>query len=60
VHGVHNYHPRHLIQALEFVMANKSRFPFAELVDGCYGLDQVTQAMSDAANQRVLRAAIVP
>ena len=60
VHGVHNYHPRHLIQALEFVMANKSRFPFAELVDGRYGLDQVTQAMSDAANQRVLRAAIVP
>ena len=41
-------------------MANKSRFPFAELVDGRYGLDQVTQAMSDAANQRVLRAAIVP
>jgi threonine dehydrogenase-like Zn-dependent dehydrogenase len=58
--GVHNYHPRHLIQALEFVMTKKSRFPFAEVVDGRYSLDQVTQAMSDAAAQRVVRAAIVP
>ena len=58
--GVHNYHPRHLIEALEFVLTNKARFPFAELVDGIYSLDQVTQAMSDASAQRVLRAAIVP
>jgi threonine dehydrogenase-like Zn-dependent dehydrogenase len=58
--GVHNYHPRHLIEALDFVMKNKSVFPFAELVDGQYSLDDVTQAMSDASSQRVLRAAIVP
>lgn len=58
--GVHNYHPRHLIEALEFVQSNKSRFPFAELVDARYSLDQVTQAMADASSQRVLRAAIVP
>ena len=58
--GVHNYHPRHLMEALEFVTTNKERYPFAELVDGIYSLDQVTQAMSDAAQQRVLRAAIVP
>lgn len=58
--GVHNYHPRHLIEALEFVLANKVRFPFADLVDGFYSLEQVTQAMSDASAQRVLRAAIVP
>jgi threonine dehydrogenase-like Zn-dependent dehydrogenase len=58
--GVHNYHPRHLIEALDFVLANKNRFPFSELVDACYSLDQVTQAMADASSQRVLRAAIVP
>jgi putative phosphonate catabolism associated alcohol dehydrogenase len=58
--GVHNYHPRHLIEALDFVMQNKSLYPFAELVDGQYTLDEVTQAMSDASSQRVLRAAIVP
>jgi putative phosphonate catabolism associated alcohol dehydrogenase len=58
--GVHNYHPRHLIQALDFVLTNRTRFPFDSLVDARYGLDQVTQAMHDAAQRRVLRAAIVP
>ena len=58
--GVHNYHPRHLIQALDFVLANRKRFPFHDLVDGKYKLEQVGQAMKDAAERKVLRAAIVP
>ena len=58
--GVHNYHPRHLIEALDFVVKYKTIYPFAELVEGQYALDDVTQAMSDASSQRVLRAAIVP
>jgi alcohol dehydrogenase len=58
--GVHNYHPRHLIQALDFVVANRSRFAFGDLVDGKYSLAQVDQAMKDAAERKVLRAAIVP
>lgn len=60
VRGVHNYHPRNLIEALDFVVANRARFPFHELVDGRYPLDRVGAAMADAAAQRVLRAAIVP
>ena len=58
--GVHNYHPRHLIEALDFVIVNRHRFPFKDLVDGVYGLDQVGQAMKDAEDRKVLRAAIVP
>ena len=58
--GVHNYHPRHLIQALDFVHVNRKRFPFHALVDGKYKLEQVGQAMQDAADRKVLRAAIVP
>ena len=58
--GVHNYHPRHLIQALDFVHVNRKRFPFHDLVDGRYKLEQVGQAMQDAADRKVLRAAIVP
>lgn len=58
--GVHNYHPRHLVEALDFVVAQRHRFPFAELVDGVYPLDRVGEAMADAAARRVLRAAIVP
>lgn len=58
--GVHNYHPRNLVEALDFVVSNRSRFPFHDLVDGKYGLDEVDKAMRDAAEYRVLRAAIIP
>jgi putative phosphonate catabolism associated alcohol dehydrogenase len=58
--GVHNYHPRNLAEALDFVLANRKRYPFHDLVDGKYRLDEVGTAMQDAADRRVLRAAIVP
>lgn len=58
--GVHNYHPRHLVQALDFVHANRGRYPFHELVDGRYRLEEAGRAMKDAEERRVLRAAIVP
>ena len=58
--GVHNYHPRNLIEALDFVTANRRRFPFHDLVDAKYPLDRINDAIADAAARRVLRAAIVP
>jgi putative phosphonate catabolism associated alcohol dehydrogenase len=58
--GAHNYHPRHLVQALDFVLSQRDRFPFAELVDGRYALEEIDRAFADAAACRVLRAAIVP
>jgi putative phosphonate catabolism associated alcohol dehydrogenase len=58
--GVHNYHPRNLVEALDFVHANRKRFPFHELVDGKYRLEDLGRAMKDAEERKVLRAAIVP
>ena len=58
--GIHNYHPRHLIQALDFVMANRDRFPFKEIVDSRFSLDELDEAFEKAANHQVLRAAVVP
>jgi len=58
--GVHNYHPRHLIQALDFVVANRTRFPFKDLVDSKFSLDQLNEAFTKAAERSVLRAAIIP
>ena len=58
--GVHNYHPRNLVEALDFVLANRGRYPFHDLVDGKYPLTRVGDAINDAAARRVLRAAIVP
>jgi len=58
--GIHNYHPRHLVQALDFVMGNRDRFPFKEIVDSKFSLEQLDEAFAKAADHTVLRAAIVP
>ena len=58
--GIHNYHPRHLIQALDFVVANRGRFPFKEIVDSKFGLEDLGEAFERASERSVLRAAIVP
>lgn len=58
--GIHNYHPRHLIQALDFVMGNRHRFPFKDIVDSKFALDDLGEAFRRASERSVLRAAIVP
>ena len=60
IRGVHNYHPRHLIQALDFVMNNRERFPFEAMVDAKFPLDRLDEAFARAIDRSVLRAAIVP
>ena len=58
--GIHNYHPRHLVQALDFVVANRERFPFVEIVDSTFKLEELDEAFRRASERSVLRAAIVP
>ncbi len=58
--GIHNYHPRHLIQALDFVVANRERFPFKDIVDSKFKLDDLNDAFKRASERTVLRAAVVP
>ncbi len=58
--GIHNYHPRHLIQALDFVMTNRSRFPFKSIVDSKFQLKDLQEAFRKASERTVLRAAVVP
>jgi threonine dehydrogenase-like Zn-dependent dehydrogenase len=58
--GIHNYHPRHLIQALDFVMANRALFPFKSIVDSKFALKDLDVAFKKASERTVLRAAIVP
>jgi len=58
--GIHNYHPRHLIQALEFVVANRQRFPFKAIVDSTFKLEDLNEAFKRASERSVLRAAVVP
>jgi hypothetical protein len=41
-------------------MENRDRFPFADIVDSKFSLDQLDEAFARAGQNDVLRAAIVP
>jgi putative phosphonate catabolism associated alcohol dehydrogenase len=60
VRGVHNYMPRHLIQAAEFVTAHRTRLPLGDLVDVVVPLDEAQTALRLAAERRALRPAVRP
>ena len=58
--GVHNYHPKHLVEALNFVNQNQSKYPLKQLVDAQYPLQNLDIAFDDMSERQVIRAAIVP
>ena len=60
ISGVHNYHPRHLVQALDFVDRHRSTYPLGQLVDGRFALADLDVAFKSAAERQVVRAAVVP
>ena len=60
VTGVHNYRPPHLEAAVHFLARHHHRYPFAELVAGGYGLDQIDAAVRAASTMPALRQAIIP
>ena len=60
IKGVHHYHPRHLVQALDFVERYRATFPFKQLVDGRFALRDLDLAFKSAVERRVVRAAVIP
>ena len=56
--GVHNYHPRHLARALDFVARHRDTVPLAELVSREVPLDRIDDAFGQAAAHRGVRTAI--
>ncbi|MFE4633481.1 zinc-binding dehydrogenase [Streptomyces sp. NPDC056773] len=58
--GVHNYQPADLLRAVEFLAAHHGSFPFAELVEGRYGLDEVGAAFEAARRRGAPRQAVLP
>jgi putative phosphonate catabolism associated alcohol dehydrogenase len=61
VRGVHNYAPRHLEQAVRFLAATWSRYPFAEQVGLTFSLSSVDEALGAAASPASPpRVALIP
>ena len=58
--GIHNYHPRHLLQAHDFVLSERARLPFGNLIEARFPLDQINEAFQQAADRIVLRACVTP
>ena len=59
IRGLHNYQPRDLEIALEFLNRTSDRFPFADLVSRSFSLEDVEDAFEFAADNRPIRVAIV-
>lgn len=53
IRGVHNYAPRHLEQAVRFLIEAGDRYPFAEQVGETFPLGDVDRALVPAAHPRV-------
>jgi putative phosphonate catabolism associated alcohol dehydrogenase len=60
IRGVHNYAPRDLATALDFLAGAGLAYPFAELVSRTYRLEDVEQAFSFAHEHPGSRVAVTP
>ncbi len=58
IQGVHNYGPHDLRRALQFLQEGHERFPFEELVDETFALEDATAAFAHASRSGALRVAL--
>ena len=58
--GVHNYAPRHLHRALEFLARTVDAYPYAELVSPLYKLQDIATALEVARQQNYFRVCLAP
>ena len=60
IRGVHNYAPRHLERAIEFLTAHHRDAPFASLVSRWYPLREVELAFEESQRSDVIRVGVAP
>lgn len=58
IHGVHNYHPKDLLTAVDFLTRYHRTYPFCELVHEPFSLENVAQAVSFAQQNKPIRVAL--
>ena len=60
IHGIHNYAPSDLIDAVEFLRLNYKTYPFEELVSAEFSLEAIDDAVGYANEKRPIRVAVRP
>jgi threonine dehydrogenase-like Zn-dependent dehydrogenase len=58
--GILRYDPWYLKDALTFLQENKDRFPFDDLSDRVFDMDDITLALELSESRVIARAAIIP
>jgi len=58
--GFHNYAPRHLEQAIAFLAATATTYPYEDLVSAPYALADLEAAVAEAGTRRHLRVSVRP
>lgn len=57
--AVNRYNPEYLFRALKFLERNVEKYPFDELLDGTFTLEETEMALSKSISREVTRATIV-
>ena len=60
IRGVHNYTPRDLVAAVDFLAGPGRTYPFASLVSRTFRLEEVEQAFGTAHAHPGSRVAVIP
>ena len=60
VKGIHNYAPRHLIEAVDFVHNAKDKYPFKKLVSHAFSLYELDEAFKVSHERKAIRASVIP
>jgi len=60
VKGIHNYAPRHLVEAVDFVHSAKDKYPFKKLVSHTFSLDELDEAFKVSYERKAIRAGVIP
>jgi putative phosphonate catabolism associated alcohol dehydrogenase len=58
--GFHNYAPRHLTQAVRFLMEHRAELPWKRFVSPAFALSDINAAFAEARTRKWLRVAIRP
>jgi Zn-dependent alcohol dehydrogenase len=60
IHGSHNYHPRFLGDAIEFVQETRHQYSFNLLIGNTYPLAEIDQAFQEAIKGNQIRIGLNP
>lgn len=58
--GLHNSTGGDLLNAVDFLATNQTKFPFGEIISAAFELEQIDAAFAHAGSQTGLRVAVIP